>query len=352
MSTAERQVPGPLCFACKEDEAWYDEARKVYSKYCQLECQQIHSDYMDAVFKVKKCVEKKPLIIDDNDFPPPKCSCPNMGNKNYDYIQKKYLDTCRYCDSKAVKQYQHNPQNFYPQQSQNSNAVVSNQPQFQQSTGSSHSYLNIEPTPQKNFPRPLQLNRTVRGSPTAPPTESASRPSYQQSKMQDRNGLCSHCYLNPTYGGNLFCNNQCEQAEGRVKGCGILVTNANFEYVVLVFMANGVYKGLWSIFHDAKGPHELSRVKFHHFSLAYSMVEHSTPHVFSYTVLVQREQLPRYLPASNEVHPQAGQFAYIRIDQFRTPLTPENGIYVMDINHKQRKVSRQTHKVILEFIKS
>lgn len=161
---------------------------------------------------------------------------------------------------------------------------------------------------------------------------------------------------------SLFCSNQCEQAEDRVQGVGILVVSMNWQIVVLCFMTSGPYKGLWSVFHNAKPAQDLARdtcVRLAREDASsaiaptstdpYIMVEHSTPNVFSYTVVAMRDHLPSILPPTSEINGQRGLFAHVRLEQFRQPLTRDN-ISVMDINHKQRKVSRHTQKVILEIL--
>ncbi|KAL3901091.1 MAG: hypothetical protein SGCHY_000878 [Lobulomycetales sp.] len=359
----------PLCNACKRDEAFYDAARKVYSKFCSIDCQQLSEKYEAATRLLKELAQEEENIIQFNDFPPPRCqSCTKGGSKVFDYSTNQYLENCHHCisaPSPGKASPAHNPYQPQQQQPMHHHAPAPHQ----ESTG-------VRPLI-KRIMRTAGTGRATR----PPPSHSASRVYYSSLTAQNRSGTCAHCFKykasNDTNMG-IFCSAQCEQGEERVQGVGILVVSTSFQIIVLAFQTcissvsnhpAGPYKGFWSVFHTAKPANELSRDTGTRLASQeapgvqitphdpYLMIEHSTrtsvpqlitplAKVFSYTLLAIRDHLHSILPPSHVPSGAKGTFAHIPIEQFRQPLGRE--LVVMDVHNQRRVVSKHTHKCVLE----
>lgn len=202
----------PLCIACKQDEAWFDAARNIFSKFCSSECQAQQAKYDEAVLALKSVLNEVPALFSYSDIPPPpRCaSCPQQGSQVFDYASKKYLQKCHFCLPPPT-----------PPRSQVAVGAVLGQQQ-QQIFPNNNSLQNIammggqlgqhqQQQQSPNLPRAAaarlgrQMGTINRQAQTAaPPSESASRAFINPSRVIGRGSLCCKEAVLSTPGDDLL----------------------------------------------------------------------------------------------------------------------------------------------------
>ncbi|KAJ3127624.1 hypothetical protein HK098_006063 [Nowakowskiella sp. JEL0407] len=348
--------PAPKCIECQEEEAFFAQAWKCYSKFCSIDCQRDNEQYLASVGLIKTRIAKSggnPLSpFEEHDIPPPHCKQCGVRARFYDYSIQNYTNFCGKdgCENRNTPAQRPNNSQQYANQ-------YGNQPAPAQMM---NNHLHGAGT----FPVQNQVVQTRKKGMAGwkEPTAETQRPMYQtvRSGTQQKCVHCCRVPAQPNTSQGLFCTFQCEQRESSVLGAGVLISTADKVIVILGLMSKGAYAGLFSFFHDSKHPDELARDACRRIAneqvrgkiqvsnnQPYTLAKHSAPNVFSYIVMyMSNEDLIKTLPPQDRNLP----VAHLYVSSFRdVQMDPDNRKgYVNDVFGQRIPVSRMTIQVVTQ----